>query len=459
VVSKTNPLAAGCGSMVNGTLYHNAEVQPMVAGDPHDPQHLIAVYQQDRWSKMGSNGLLTAVSNDFGVTWTAATPPPFSLCTGGTAQNGGDFAVSTDSWASIGPNGTALQVTMAINPAGGPETAMLVSRSTDGGHTWSPAKTITREGSAYFNDRPTVTTDPGRPGTAYVVWDRITDTSTSTEEHYFQPTYISITKDDGLTWSAPRAIYDPGLNKGTIGNQLVVLRDGTLVIIFDRVEQDMPTELDSVAVIRSTDGGQTWSDAVTIDQVHGNGNFTAVADPDGGMMSLRDAALPLVAVGPDGRTLHAVWHDHRFRSTATADIDDVAYSTSADAGATWSPAVQVNHSPDGVSAMIPVVAVTSDGTVGVTYYDFRHNDAMPTLPTDSWLVTCKADCSQSSSWRETHLAGPFDSRSAPMTSQGLMLGDYTGLATNGKRFVSLQAEGTGDAMNPTDVHSVIVTVP
>src|SRR5712664_1547097 len=63
-----------------GTNNVNAEVEPAVAVDPASPSHLIAVFQQDRWSNGGARGLATAVSSDGGSTWTEPSPPHFSKC-------------------------------------------------------------------------------------------------------------------------------------------------------------------------------------------------------------------------------------------------------------------------------------------------------------------------------------------------------------------------------------------
>src|SRR2546423_14453701 len=68
------PFAANCnGFPQTGTLYRNAEVEPFVASDPARPASLIGVWQQDRWSNGGSNGLLTGTSGDGGRTWTRPT--------------------------------------------------------------------------------------------------------------------------------------------------------------------------------------------------------------------------------------------------------------------------------------------------------------------------------------------------------------------------------------------------
>src|SRR5262249_51467240 len=89
-----NPLAgpsAACAQLVaqqvakGSTNYPDAEVEPFVATDPTNSQHLIAAVQQDRWNDGGSNGLTVTVSNDGGASWhLAANQPAFSICTGGT---------------------------------------------------------------------------------------------------------------------------------------------------------------------------------------------------------------------------------------------------------------------------------------------------------------------------------------------------------------------------------------
>ena len=69
----------------------------------------------------------------------------------------------------------------------------------------------------------------------------------------------------------------PGQNDQTIGNQIVVLPNGTLVNIFDEIHNDNSKKQRgfSVRVVRSTNKGGTWSDAILIDQLRTIG----VADP------------------------------------------------------------------------------------------------------------------------------------------------------------------------------------
>jgi hypothetical protein len=77
-----------------GTVNVNAEVEPFLAVDPTDASHVIAVFQQDRWDNGGAHGLVAAVTQSGGASWTS-TWAHFSLCSGGTVANGGDFGRPT----------------------------------------------------------------------------------------------------------------------------------------------------------------------------------------------------------------------------------------------------------------------------------------------------------------------------------------------------------------------------
>ena len=130
-VSAPTPFAPGCNTEPprDATFYRNAEVEPFVAVDPRDQAHLVGVWQQDRWSNGGSNGLGTGVSRDGGNTWTR-TFPHFTRCAGGNAANHGDYARSTDPWVTFAPDGTVHQIALSFNDSNGNQ-AILASRSRD----------------------------------------------------------------------------------------------------------------------------------------------------------------------------------------------------------------------------------------------------------------------------------------------------------------------------------------
>src|SRR5437899_3913921 len=108
LVSGPSPFA-GCTIGGPGTVYVNAEVEPRVAVNPTDSTNIIGVFQQDRWSNGGSNGLVAAVTHNGGTSW-STTWAHFSQCQGGNAANGGDWQRATDPWVTFSPNGVAYQI-------------------------------------------------------------------------------------------------------------------------------------------------------------------------------------------------------------------------------------------------------------------------------------------------------------------------------------------------------------
>jgi hypothetical protein len=93
-------------------------------------------------------------------------------------------------------------------------------------------------------------------------------------------------------------------------------------------------------------------------------------------------------------------------------------ATSNDAGQTWAPPTPVVQAS--YQLFTPAIAVSSDGTVGLSYYDFR-NDVPGDSPltTDVWLA-------RSPTWEATHAGGPFDMRLAPDVQDILDIGSAMG---------------------------------
>jgi hypothetical protein len=171
----------------------------------------------------------------------------------------------------------------------------------------------------------------------------------------------------------------------------------------------------------------------------------AVRDPDTGAFVRSGAGLPDIAVAPNG-TLYAVWSDGRFSGFTH---DDVALSRSTDGGLHWSTPIKANASPAGVAAFTPSVDVASDGTVAVTYYDFRNNTAdTSTLPTDAFAVF--SHDGGSTFGNEVRLTPTsFDLDLAPRAG-GLFLGDYVGLSHVGATFIPFYTNPVASS-NPTDI--------
>ncbi|HYW76878.1 MAG TPA: sialidase family protein, partial [Gammaproteobacteria bacterium] len=196
--------------------------------------------------------------------------------------------------------------------------------------------------------------------------------------------------------------------------------------------------LAALKAIRSTDHGTTWSAPVAIASVLAVGT----RDPQTGKTIRTGAGMGDIAVGPAGN-LYVVWQDSRFSGGRR---DGIALSQSTDGGLSWSAPVEINAVPS-TQAFTPSITVLSNGTLAVTYYDFRNDTANPsTLVTDLW-ETLSAD---GVTWHERHVSGPFNLDLAP-DAEGLFLGDYQGLATDGTDPFPFFVRTVSDATGPTDV--------
>jgi hypothetical protein len=469
-VSVNSPFA-GCdisGLDAGGVNFLNAEVEPWVDANPADPSNLVAVWQQDRWSNGGARGLLTAVTHDGGATW-STTFPHFSRCAGGTDANGGNYERSSDPWVSFSPNGDAYQISLSVNFVDDPATAILVSKSTDGGDSWSEPVTLIRDPSGtapfLFNDKESITADPNDSNYVYAIWDRTrfpSEHANFNAQHAFSfrgDAMFSRTTDGGASWEPARAIFAPQKLQATIGHQIVVRPTGELVDLFTLFQgsgKNRPGS--SLAMMRSTDKGANWSSPAVVHKIQ----FKGAYDPDTGLPIRAEGFIPEVAVDPHNGNLYATWQDLRF-----AGVDQIAFSMSTDGGDTWSDPIKVSQTPPSADpgneqAWVPGVDVADDGTIAVTYYDFRFNTSAPGVPTDHWMVHCHPSatttCANADDWGdEVRLTDTsFDVEQLPFARGpfGYFVGEYEGLTSVGNTFHPLFAIGTGNRL--TDIVTATV---
>jgi hypothetical protein len=461
-VSGASPIPAGCIGDTNASSTsvnnYGTEVEPHVMVDPSNPNVLVGAWQQDRWNDGGSRGIVTASSTNGGASWTINSNTKSSVCTGGTAANGGGYERASDPWVAISPNGTAYLMTLSVDQEpggfGSHPNAMLVMRSTNNGASWGTPTTLIRDTSQnVLNDKNSITADPNDSSYAYAVWDRLTSpTSGNTNQQAFENSinfsgdvYLSRTTNGGASWESARKIYKGGQVAQTIGNIIVVLPtsgafQGQLVDVFTQ-SRSFKNSKDSrgtfISAIRSSDHGATWTQKEVTIAPFPRGR---VSDPDDGATHRTGDVNPEAAVDPNTGAIYVIWQDSSFGPRSS-----IALSRSTDGGLTWSAPIKVNATPTNIplgnqQAFTPMIAVSNDSTVAVSYDDFRNNtaDGGATTPTDAWVVHCHGateDCTSSSSWDEEIRTTDtsFDSRQAPV-ARGFFLGDYAGLGTDGASF-------------------------
>ncbi len=409
-----SPLDPACART---SSYPGSEVEPMIAIDPRDPKHLIGVWQQNRFSDGGANGLLAGVTFDGGVTW-IQTAALFSRCSGGTYER------ASDPWVTIGPDGTAHQIALVFNRTKSGQ-AILASRSLDGGRTWlMPIALQQRNDPSYVMDKESITADPRDARYVYAVWDELTGQTDPTSPFNLGPTWFARSTDGGASWEPARSIYDPGADAQTLGNQIVVTADGTLINVLSLITQNSsPTPKTAIAVLRSTDRGLTWS---TTPVIVAQAEFVGAFDSKNQKAVRSGDALAAIAAGD---ALVVVWEDARFSGGVR---DGIAFSRSVNAGLDWSAPAQVNLA-NGAQAFTPAASLSPGGKLGVTYYDLRNDDPRDKdhLLATAWLAT---STDGGKTFTEQALAPPFDLRTAPF-AEGYFLGDYQGLVSAGESFL------------------------
>jgi len=433
-VSQPTSFPAGCDGVAStGTLYVNTATEPYLAVNPANPMNFIAAWQQNRWSDGGSQGLGFGVSFDAGQSWTL-TQAAFSRCTGGNSSNAGNFARATDVWLTVSPNGVMYALSLSFTGASlapGSASAMLVAQSVDSGMTWGAPRALINDGATVFNDKGSITADPGNFSFVYAVWDRLTGATAG-------PSYFAATADGGQTWQLARSIYDPGPASQTIGNQIVVLPNGTLLDVFTQIDTAAGGAVSaSVRAMQSIDRGTTWTAPVVVSDLQAVGT----TDPLTGKAVRDGSELASVSVGPGG-IVYVVWQDSRFSG---GKHDGIAFTQSQDGGTTWSAPVQVNAVTT-VQAFTPTINVRADGVIAVSYFDLRNDTFTGLFLTDCWMVLSSDG---GTTFQESHLSGPFDLDFAS-DSQGLFLGDYQSLASANGVFLPFYVQTDSDTQVSSD---------
>jgi hypothetical protein len=161
-----------------------------------------------------------------------------------------------------------------------------------------------------------------------------------------------------------------------------------------------------------------------------------------------DAADPTSRLPPsevDCGLLGTVYVAIEANNSATSGVISVARSR--DGGVTWQSAPL-----PGVSAYAfePAIAVDKHGTVGIIWYDLRNDrPGDSALTADVWFAHSD---DRGSSWRQTHVAGPTDLRTAPLPAHNYV-GEYQGLAAlRGRSFAAIFTLAAPQAKDgPTDI--------
>jgi hypothetical protein len=425
----------GCSRGGTEGLFADAEVEPSLAVDPARPRYIVAAYQQDRFSDGAARGLVSAASADGGRSWTRVSLP-FSTCADGTTTN---WPRATDPWVSVGNDGRVYAIALGRGIA--------TASSTDHGRRWSAPTVLATNSGTFLTDKPTLTADPGRAGTAYAVWQRYLTRPDGPPIE--SDTMLRVTRDGGRGWSTPTIVLRRSPDTGDVASLILVDPPRRrLYHLAYRQAGGVPgpgvEHLSQLLVQRSGDGGRTWSSPRRIAAFHSAG-FN-LRDPASG--KIIRPGVPSFAIDAATGTLYAVWQESRFSSGHT---DQIAFTASTNGGAAWTSPRRVDTGT--ATGIVPVVAADR-GVIAVTYYRAGPASAQAVLATST---------NRGRTFRRRALGPSFTLADAPLLAgnpsilvpPGLFLGDYSGLVVQGGSAFAALATANHDPANATDIRFVV----
>lgn len=325
----------------NSIFVHPQNDQSLLQSNNSTTQPVGSIY--------GANAFLSA---DAGTTW-------------GGSINGAGGTNSGDPATAISLSGRYY--VGYIHSSGG----QGVSYSTDGGVTWTPvlvAPSPPGYGSLLDKNHLWIDNSPTSPyeGNLYDAWTNMGGTNNNQIE-------ISRSTDGGVTWS-PAVSISNAVNAGS-HNQGVNIQTGPNgeVYVYWVIYDNWPSDEDALGFARSLDGGVTWEPAIRI-----LGNIKGIRSSGVGK-NMRVNSFPTMACdisdGPNRGAIYATWCNIGVPGVNTGNSADVYMMKSTDQGVTWTSPVKVNQDAPGLGKKhyFPWIACDPvSGNLSVIYYDDRN---------------------------------------------------------------------------------------
>lgn len=252
---------------------------------------------------------------------------------------------------------------------------IVVQKSTDNGITWNDGAGVGLV-VPKNQDKEWLAVDLSQSqykGNIYMTWTEFDDYGSSNPNDSSRIRFSKST-DQGETWSdaitisdrSGNCIDDDNTTEGavpTVGvnGEIYVSWAGPLGLMFDK----------------SLDGGETWGTDIFISDIPGGWAFTVsgISRCNGLPITMCD-----ISDSPYQGYIYSCWGDQRNGTTDT----DVFFSRSTDGGETWSPALRVNDDNTNRHQFFPWMTI--DQTTGIIWGVFYDRRNTTSTNTDVYVV-------------------------------------------------------------------------
>lgn len=336
-------------------------------------------------------------SVDGGKTWIPFFLP--GLVPWNTSHPGG-YGETSDPTISASVRNTFWYANLAFNRESG-ETAIAVSRSTNGGGVWQTKlfNPLSTTGEVYLlNDKPWVAADPNNPNIAHVVWALYRRVDPE------QTIAYSRTTNGGKTWRKFQMLLQFNTNHGP---QVAVDSAGFAHVVF----LSRTNTGDFLGYTRIAPNG-----AIAPARMISSIRHVRSPVPWGNFYT---NSFPRLAI--DEQVLHVVWANWNGKN------GDVVYIRSTDSGTTWTKPVTI---AGGASDQFLPAISARNGIIGVGFLDHAGETessyhASAVVSNDSgltWTKTIRVSSASSSIEVGNHFGYP--------QCDGRFIGDYNDVAVD-----------------------------